>query len=464
MFKRTRHVHFVGIGGIGMSGIAEVLLTLGYRVTGSDIKESARVRNLERRGADVRIGHAPSNVEGADVVVMTSAVDESNPEVQEARNRSIPVIPRAEMLAELMRLQEGIAVAGTHGKTTTTAMVSKALQAGDCDPTVVVGGRLHNLSIGARLGTDDQIVVEADESDGSFLKLSPVMGVVTNIEAEHMDYYDDLAALKSAFLDFINSVPFYGFTGLCGDDPVLSSLLPEVKKPFRTYGFDESNSLRAVDRRVRQEGTKFTVLDEGEELGTINLQVPGSHNILNALGAASIALEQGIAFKQIKHGLEDFKGVARRFDFKGEAGGLKVYDDYAHHPTEIEATLRTAKERFDSELIVIFQPHRYSRTRDFADEYGPALKQADRLLVTDVYPAGEDPLPGIDLDFLRDRINPHRNGHITEFRSDETEILNWTKQNIEPDTDQVLFTMGAGDVVDLAEPILDFARKETAGT
>lgn len=461
MFKRTRHVHFVGIGGIGMSGIAEILLTLGYHVTGSDIKESARVRNLERRGAEVNIGHDPGNVEGADVVVMTSAVDATNPEVRGAKEHNIPVIPRAEMLAELMRLQEGIAVAGTHGKTTTTAMVSKVLQAGGIDPTVVVGGRLHNLSIGARLGTDDQIVVEADESDGSFLKLSPIMSVVTNVEAEHMDYYDDVETLENAFLNFINSVPFYGFVGLCGDDPVLSSLLSEVKKPFRTYGFEEGNSLRAVDCSIREDGTKFTVLEGGEQRGTINLRVPGSHNILNALGATAIAFEQGIPFTRVKEGLESFKGVARRFDLKGEAGGLKVYDDYAHHPTEIEATLETAEERFDSEIIVIFQPHRYTRTRDLADEYGPALERADRLLVTDVYPAGEDPIPEVDLDFLRDRIQPHRNGHITDYRGEEKQILDWAKKNIDPTSDQVLFTMGAGDVVDLAEPILDFARKET---
>lgn len=463
MFKRTRHVHFVGIGGIGMSGIAEVLLTLGYTVSGSDIQDGARVRNLERRGADIDIGHTPENVHGADVVVKTSAVDENNVEVREAHEQEIPVIPRAEMLAELMRLQEGIAVAGTHGKTTTTAMVSKVLQAGGLDPTVVVGGRLHNLSIGARLGTDDQIVVEADESDGSFLKLSPVMSVVTNIESEHMDYYGDEESLRQAFLEFINSVPFYGFTALCGDDPTIRELVPEIKKPFTTYGFDEDNTIRAVDVRIEADRTRYTMVHEGQQLGEVTLKLPGEHNILNSLGSAAVAFEQGIPFERVRHGLNKFEGVARRFDKKGSISTLEVYDDYAHHPTEIEKTLEAARERFDGELIVIFQPHRYSRTRDFANEFGQALEQADRLLVTDVYAAGEDPIEGINLDFLEDSIRPQRNGHITAFESEDDEILDWIDQQLNPDRDQIVFTMGAGDVVDLADPILELERSRQRG-
>jgi UDP-N-acetylmuramate--alanine ligase len=458
MFKRTRHIHFVGIGGVGMSGIAEILLTLGYRVTGSDINEGARVRNLQRRGTKIDIGHDPENVHGADVVVKTSAVGDDNPEIEEARSKEIPVIPRAEMLAELMRLQEGIAIAGTHGKTTTTAMVSKALQSGGLDPTVVVGGRLHNLSIGARLGTDDQIVVEADESDGSFLKLSPVMGIVTNIEPEHMDHYGSEQALEEAFLEFINSVPFYGFMALYGDDPRIQSLLGDVKKPFATYGFESGNSLRAVECEMSESGTRYTMVRNGKELGRINLGIPGKHNILNSLGTAAVAFEQGLSFRHIQDGLENFQGVARRFDHKGTIGSLTVYDDYAHHPTEIETTLRAAKNRFDAELIVIFQPHRYTRTRDLAEEFGPALEQADRLLVTDVYPAGEDPIEGVDMQFLERTIQPHRNGHVTAYESEQDEILNWVESQIEPHSDQVVFTMGAGDVVDLAEPILELER------
>jgi UDP-N-acetylmuramate--alanine ligase len=441
-----------------MSGIAEILLTLGYRVTGSDISEGARVRNLRRRGADVEIGHDSENVHNADVVVKTAAVDETNVEIEEAHDREIPVIPRAEMLAELMRLQEGIAIAGTHGKTTTTAMVSKVLQAGGLDPTVVVGGRLHNLNIGARLGTDDQIVVEADESDGSFLKLSPVLGAVTNIEPEHMDYYGDEEQLEDAFLEFVNSVPFYGFMALCGDDDRIRSLLPDVKKPFKTYGFAERNVLRAVDCDVANGGTSYTMIHEGEELGSVKLDVPGRHNVLNSLAAAAIAFEQGIPFSAVREGLEEFRGVVRRFDHKGSVQNLDVYDDYAHHPTEIEATLEAARERFDRELIVVFQPHRYSRTRDFADEFGDALSMADRLLVTDVYAAGEEPIPGINLDFLRNSIQPKLNGQVAAYESDREQIIEWVRDQLEPDQPQVVFTIGAGNVVDFAEPILETKR------
>lgn len=463
MFKRSQHVHFVGIGGVGMSGIAEILLTLGYRVSGSDIKKGDRVKNLRRRGAEIDIGHDPDHVEGVDVVVKTSAVDETNPEIKTARDKGIPVIPRAEMLAELMRLQEGIAVAGTHGKTTTTAMVSRVLQAGGMDPTVVVGGRLHNLSIGARLGTDDRIVVEADESDGSFLKLSPVMNVVTNIEPEHMDYYGDEESLKEAFLDFINSVPFYGFSALYGDDSRLMSLLSRVKKPFKTYGFDSDNDLRAVNYRAHNRGTRYTMVRDGEELGEVILNVPGRYNVLNSLGAAALAFEQGISFRQVRQGLREFQGVARRFDHQGSTGNLNVYDDYAHHPTEIRKTLKTAQTRFDAELIVVFQPHRYTRTRDFAGEFGPALKAADRLLVTDIYPAGEEPMEGVNLDLLKEKILPYRNGHVTAFEAKDERILTWIESQLDPDRDQVVFTMGAGDVVDLTDPILELGRSRRGG-
>ncbi len=441
-----------------MSAIAEILLTLGYRITGSDIEEDSRVRYLRRRGAEVEIGHGPDNVQDAEVVVKTAAVGESNPEIQEARRKGIPVIPRAEMLAELMRLQEGIAVAGTHGKTTTTAMVSEVLQSGGLDPTVVVGGRLHNLDIGARLGTDDLIVVEADESDGSFLKLSPVLGVVTNIEPEHMDYYGEEQSLLTAFREYINSVPFYGFMALYGDDPRIQSILPDIKKPFSTYGFKPRNDLRAVDCEMTDEGTRYTMVVEGKSLGEVCLGIPGEHNVLNSLGAAAVAFEQEFSFGDVRRGLEQFQGVIRRFDRQGSVGTLTVYDDYAHHPTEIEITLRTAKNRFDAEIIVIFQPHRYTRTRDLAEGFGPALKRADRLLVTNVYPAGEEPIEGIDMDFLKETIRPHRNGQVTAYESEDEQILNWVESQLNPQLDQVLFTMGAGDVVDLTEPILERER------
>lgn len=460
MFRRTQSVHFVGIGGVGMSGIAEILLTLGYRITGSDIKTSERTQHLARKGAEIYEGHDPSHVADADVVVMTSAVDESNEEIREAHRRGIPVIPRAEMLAELMRLKEGIAVAGTHGKTTTTAMLSSVLQAGDCDPTVVVGGRLHNLELGARLGSDDQIVVEADESDGSFLHLSPVMGVVTNIENDHLDFYDDMQEMESVYLDFINSVPFYGFMALCGDDPRLYRLRSRIRKPFRTYGFGRHNHLRAAAPEMTDRGMRFQVERKDQTLGEVRLAVPGYHNVLNALGAAAIGFEQGLTFESVRRGLESFEGVVRRFDFKGREGSFQVYDDYAHHPTEIASTLSTARERFEGELLVIFQPHRYSRTRDLSDEFGPAFEHADRLCVTDVYPAGESPIEGIDLEFLESAIEPYRNGDPTTFRSEWDAILDWVERVHDPDRKQVIFTLGAGDVVDLAEPILERVRHQ----
>lgn len=458
MFRRTQSVHFVGIGGVGMSGIAELLLTLGYEITGSDLEPNARTRNLVRQGATVYEGHDANQVEGADVVVMTSAVDESNEEIREARRRGIPVIPRAEMLAELMRLKEGIAVAGTHGKTTTTAMLSSVLQAGGCDPTVVVGGRLHNLELGARLGSDDQIVVEADESDGSFLHLSPVMGVVTNVENDHLDFYDDMESMEDVFLEFINSVPFYGFMALCGDDPRLYRMRSGIRKPFRTYGFGRHNDLRAMAPEMVDGITRFRMEREGERLGEVRMQVPGYHNVLNGLGAACVGFEQGLSFEEVRRGLESFEGVVRRFDLKGEVGAFSVYDDYAHHPTEIDHTLTTARQLFDAEILVVFQPHRYSRTRDLSDQFGPAFEHADRLCVTEVYAAGEKPLEGVDLSFLEAVIDPHRNGDPTVYRARSEEILDWVETVYQPDRRQVLFTMGAGDVVDLAEPILERIR------
>jgi len=438
-----------------MSGIAEVLLTLGYEVTGSDIKENARIRNLRRRGAKVTIGHSGDNLEGADVVVKTSAVDEENCEIKTARRNNIPVIPRAEMLAELMRLKEGIAVAGTHGKTTTTAMVSLVMQAGGFDPTVVVGGRMHNMGIGARLGSDKQIVVEADESDGSFLKLMPIMSIVTNIDDDHIDYYGDIKAVEEAFLKFINSIPFYGFAALCGDDERLYRLIDKVRKPFQTYGFAPHNDLRPINWKQSSGRSKFTVRHRDRELGEIELPVPGRFNVLNALGAVAIGREQNISFEAIKRGLENFEGVARRFEFKGNVASFRVYDDYAHHPTEIDKTIQAARDSLQGELLIIFQPHRYTRTRELAEDFGKALRAADRLCVMDVYPAGEEKIEEVDLEFLRNKIGPWRNGDVTVFAENRQKVLDWVEQQVQPGRNQNLFTMGAGDVVNLAEPVLD---------
>jgi len=456
-FRRTSIVHFVGIGGVGMSGIAEVLLNLGYKVTGSDIKKNTRIQKMRQRGAEISIGHCAGNLEGADVVVKTSAVGENNCEIKAARSNNIPVIPRAEMLAELMRLKQGIAIAGTHGKTTTTAMVSRILQAGGFDPTVVVGGRMHNMQIGARLGSDDQIVVEADESDGSFLKLMPIMSVVTNIDNDHMDYYESMEAVEDAFENFINSIPFYGLAVICGDDNRLADLIDKIHKPFQTYGFGEHNTIRPLELKQKEGGSKFTVQYENKNLGEINLSVPGRFNVLNALGAIGIGLEKEISFEAIKRGLEDFEGVVRRFDFKGQVGSFRVYDDYAHHPTEIKKTIQAARENLGGELLVIFQPHRYSRTRDLADKFAEVLAGVDQLCVMDVYPAGEDKIEGIDLDYLRKKIKPHRNGDNTVFIEEEEKILDWVERRHVSGRKQNLFTMGAGDVVDLAAPILERA-------
>ncbi|MGM0380399.1 MAG: UDP-N-acetylmuramate--L-alanine ligase [bacterium] len=462
-FRRTSLIHFVGIGGVGMSGIAEVLLTLGYEVSGSDIKENARIRNLRRRGAEIKIGHSSKNISGADVVVKTSAVGEDNCEIKAARKNNIPVIPRAEMLAELMRLKQGIAVAGTHGKTTTTAMVSMILQSAGFDPTVVVGGRMHNLGIGARLGSDKQIVVEADESDGSFLKLMPIMSIVTNIDDDHMDHYGSMDAVEDAFAEFINSIPFYGFAALCGDDERVFNLLDRVRKPFKTYGFAGHNDLRPVDLKQVDGGSKFTVQFNNKNLGDIKLPVPGRFNVLNALGAAAIGLEKNIEFEAIKRGLENFEGVARRFEFKGKVNSFRVYDDYAHHPTEIDKTISAARENLAGELLVVFQPHRYSRTKQLAADFGQALADADRLCVMDVYPAGEEKIEGIDLEFLQNKIGPSRNGDVTAFAGEREEVLNWIEQQVEPGKKQNLFTMGAGDVVNLAEPVLDRVARIVRG-
>ncbi len=459
-FRRTQSIHFVGIGGIGMSGIAEVLLTLGYNVSGSDINENARVRNLRRRGAKITLGHAAKNVEEVDVVVRTSAVDDDNCEVKAARERSIPVIPRAEMLAELMRLKEGIAIAGTHGKTTTTAMMSHILRTAEYDPTVVVGGRMHNLGIGARLGSGDHIVVEADESDGSFLKLMPVLSAVTNIEDDHLDYFGTMKKLEQAFLDFINSVPFYGFTAICGDDPRLQNLLPKVTKPHQTYGLEDHNQLRAVNCRQKNGKQTFTVQREDREIGDLILPLPGDFNVQNALAATALALEMGIDFQKIEQAFKSFEGVARRFDYKGRVENFIIYDDYAHHPTEVKNTLSAAANSFDGELLVVFQPHRYSRTELLAGKFGEALQEADKLCVTDVYAAGEEPVPGVNIDFLKDKILKHCSAKTTAFAVDREQVLDWVEAVFEPDHQQVLFTLGAGDVVQYAEPIQDrVARK-----
>ena len=400
MLGRTRRIHFVGIGGIGMSGIAELLANLGYEVSGSDAKASELTARLEGLGVRIAKGHAAAHVREADVVVTSSAIQAGNAEVDEARRRRIPVIPRAEMLAELMRLRYGIAVAGAHGKTTTTSMIALVMERAGLDPTAVIGGRLSAFGSNARLGRGDYMVVEADESDRSFLKLTPSIAVITNIDHEHMESYGSWDALQQAFVDFANKVPFYGTVVACADDEPVRALLPRMTRRVITYGFAGSGAaVTGHDMTLEAFGSRCRVVHTPPggaptELGVLHLQVPGRHNLLNALGAVAVSLEVGIPFPKTAAGFADFRGAERRFQLRGEARGVMVVDDYGHHPTEIAAVIAAARAGLDRRVVVVFQPHRYTRTRDLLDEFGTALGGADEIVLTDVYAAGEAPIAG----------------------------------------------------------------------
>lgn len=454
MFRgKVRTIHFVGIGGIGMSGIAEVLLTQGFTVTGSDLREGAVVQRLRDLGAHVAIGHAPENVGEADVVVRSTAVREDNVEIQEARARFVPVIRRAEMLAELMRLKHGIAVAGTHGKTTTTSMLATCLGAGGLDPTIVIGGRLDSLGgTNARLGQGDYLVAEADESDGSFMHLAPTVALVTNIDPEHLDHHGSFEALKATFLDFTRKVPFYGFAVLCADHPVVQAMIPQVERRVVTYGFARYADYRAS--RVRTEGlsTTFQVHYRELLLGEVSLDMPGEHNIANALGAIACAMELGVAFTTVAQALHRFTGVQRRFTVRGEVDGVVVVDDYGHHPVEIEATLQAAEAAFPSKrLVAVFQPHRYSRVRDLWDEFCSAFNRATEVVVCPVYAAGESPLEGVDHHAIgkamRDR--GHRGVVVVDGLDQAVEHLTGHAA-----ADAVVVTLGAGNVNAVCDSLL----------
>ena len=452
MFKRYQHLHFVGIGGAGMSGIAEVLLNLGYRVTGSDARRGEMVERLERLGAKVFIGHDASHVEGAHVVVYSSAVARDNVEVQAARLRGVPVIPRAEMLAELMRLKYGIAVAGTHGKTTTTSMVAAVLGAGGFDPTVVVGGRVHGLGANARLGQGEFLVAEADESDGSFLKLSPTIAVVTTIDAEHLDHYGDLDAVRAAFLAFANKVPFYGAAVLCLDQPNIQQMIPSVEKRVITYGLEASADLTA--RRLEFAGAtaRFEALRRGHALGVVSLQVPGRHNVLNALAAVAVGLDLDMPFDVIAGALAGFTGVQRRFQIRGQARGVLVVDDYGHHPAEIRATLAAAKAGYDRRVITVFQPHRYSRTQHLRQEFLTAFNQSDVLVVMDIYGAGETPIPGVSARDLAEGIAAHGHREVHYMNGDRAAVVAFLCESTR--SGDLVLTLGAGDVGALGAEVL----------
>ena len=454
---RKRRVHFVGIGGIGMSGIAEVLLTLGYDVSGSDVAESETTRRLERLGARIHPGaHDAEHVTPeTDVLVLSSAVTFSNPEVTRARELKIPVIPRAEMLAELMRMKYGIAVAGSHGKTTTTSLVGAVLREAGRDPTIVVGGKLRALGTNARLGQGDFLVAEADESDGSFLLLSPIVAVVTNIDREHLDYYGDMERLRDAYLQFIHRVPFYGLAVLCIDNVNVRALLPKVHKRVVTYGTSPDAEWQARELRVAGLETTFEVWRGEERIGPVRLHMPGRHHALNALAALAVAADLEIPFRIAVHALEEFGGIHRRFEVKGEEGGILVVDDYGHHPEEIRATLRAAREGFSRRLVVAFQPHRYTRTRDLFDEFLEAFDDVDALVLTDIYPAGEERIEGVSSDALYQALK--RRGHLDVRHVPARERLAESLLEIVRPGDLVL-TLGAGDVHRTGDELLGLVR------
>ncbi len=459
MFKRYQQIHFVGVGGSGMSGIAEILLNLGYRVTGSDQRRNEAIERLERLGAKVFIGHEVSHVEGAHVIVYSSAVSRDNIEVQVARQRGIPVIPRAEMLAELMRLKYGIAVAGTHGKTTTTSMIGAVLAEGRLDPTIVVGGRITSLGSNARLGQGEYLVAEADESDGSFLKLAPTIAVVTTVDAEHLDHYGTLDAIREAFVAFVNKVPFYGAAVLCLDQPNIQLLIPRIDKRIVTYGLESGADL--VARRLHLSGltSRFEVFQRGTLLGECALQVPGRHNVLNALAGIAVALDLEIPFLTIQKALAGFTGVQRRFQVIGQAGNITVVDDYGHHPVEIRATLAAAKAGFDRRVVVVWEPHRYTRTLHLYQEFLTSFNQADALFVMDIYPAGETPIEGVSAADLAEAIRAHGHREVTYVGRDRARVIDHVIDISRPG--DLVITLGAGDVSHLGPELL---RRLEAGT
>jgi UDP-N-acetylmuramate--alanine ligase len=453
MYKRYQHIHFVGIGGIGMSGIAELLLNLGYRVSGSDVKASDITRRLVSLGATIRIGHEAGNVTGADVVVLSSAITESNPEVQAARNLGkVPIIRRAEMLAELMRLKYSVLVAGAHGKTTTTSMVSTVLARGGLDPTVVIGGKLNAWGTNAKLGHGDFMVAEADESDGTFLLLPPTIAVVTNIDLEHLDYYRDLEHIEATFLEFINKIPFYGQAVLCLENENIQTILPKVEKRFVTYGFSSQADFQAKDIKTNGFSTRYRAFYQGTEMGEIELRIPGRHNILNSLAAVAVAKELELDWSKVQAGLRDMTGVQRRFQIKGEAQGVLVLDDYGHHPTEIRAVLETLAGCFpDRRRIVAFQPHRYTRTLALMDQFAKCFYHSDVLLLTEIYAASEKEIPGVTGNRLMQEIaaHGHHDIHFCATLEDMTEKL---AAMVLPG--DVVITLGAGNILQVGEWLL----------
>lgn len=460
MFFKPQHVHFIGIGGIGMSGIAEVLLTLGYEVSGSDLKLSPVTERLRTLGAIIHQGHTAANVADAKAVVVTSALEAKNPEVLEAKRLGIPVIPRGELLAELMRLKFGIAIAGSHGKTTTTSMVASVLNAGALDPTVVVGGRVAAMqNSNARVGKSSILVVESDESDGSFLKLAPIVAVVTNIDREHLDHYASLEEISAAFTDFVNKVPFYGAAVLCMDDANVQAIYPNIRRRTITYGRSAQVDLEISNVELAGTGSTFSLRRHGRDLGQFRLSVPGLHNVLNATAAVAVGLEMEVEVDAIREGLAAFSGVDRRFSVRGEARGVTVVDDYGHHPTEVKATLAAARLGPFKRILVLFQPHRFSRTKHLMEEFGGAFHGADELYLLDIYAASEDAIEGVSTALLLDKIRSYGHRHANYAGTIEAGIDSIARAAGPGD---LVITLGAGNVSAAAEKILDKLRAEAA--
>ncbi|HON78084.1 MAG TPA: UDP-N-acetylmuramate--L-alanine ligase [Spirochaetota bacterium] len=459
MFRKSKKMHFIGIGGIGMSGIAEILINMGYQVSGSDLAESEQTKRLRTLGAKVFLGHFPSNIEDYNVVVTSSAIDPNNPEIIEARKRSIPIIHRSEMLAELVRLKHGVGVAGTHGKTTTSSLLAFVLFHGGLNPTAIIGGKVLNFGSNARTGAGDYIVFEADESDGSFLNLLPTIGVVTNIDADHLEYYKYFEGLKDAFLTYINSIPFYGYSVLCVDDITITELLPKIERPYVTYGFSEHADFRPMNVGMKDGKTVYDCYYKGDNLGEIRIDLLGNHNVVNSLSVVAVALELGMTFRQVQEAILEFKGVGRRLERVYESDAVLVMDDYGHHPTEIRATL-DALRKLGRRIVVIFQPHRYTRTQFLWDEFGQVFANADEIFLTEIYPAGESPIEGVSSALIQEAIRRHE-GREVMIVSKFEEIPDTIIKNLRKG--DVVLTLGAGDIYK-AGPMIVEALKGKEGS
>jgi UDP-N-acetylmuramate--alanine ligase len=451
MQRKIKCIHFVGIGGIGMSGIAEVLLNLGYKISGSDVQQSDTTLRLQKLGATVAVGHSAQNIGNADVVVTSTAVKAANPEVVEARGRNIPVIPRAEMLAELLKMKFSVAVSGSHGKTTTTSMVATILAEGGLDPTMVIGGKLASIGSNARLGDGDIIVAEADESDGSFLKLSPTIAVITNIDREHLDYYPGITEIKDAFLKFANIVPFYGCTIICSDNEHVREIAPQIKRRTITYGIEKAADYRAQKIEFRDGKACYSLCHKGEVVGEIELNVPGMFNVYNSLATIAVGRELELDLAAIKKGLLSFKGVQRRLELKGRVGNITVVDDYGHHPTEVKETLAAARGVWKERRIVVFQPHRFTRTKALFDEFTQAFTDADVLIINDIYPASEEPIAGVNSSALCAAIKKTGHPHV-EYIAMAEDTIEYLLKIVRPN--DTVFTLGAGSVYKIGEAFL----------